>query len=121
MSAAQLDLDTIATRAEAVPDWNITGNTIWVTDYDPSDPTGETPMQRPVGGAEGVWLDHIAAMNPETTLALVDEVRRLRAVEARVMAMADDLSTCGGLGFLSGPEVADGVVNRVRAIVGAAS
>jgi len=73
------DLAELRRIAEAVPEWNITGNTIWVTDHDPSDPTGQTPMQQPVGGAEGPWLEHIATFDPPTVLDLLD---RLEAAEA---------------------------------------
>lgn len=65
-------------RAEAAgQEWNADvepGDSLhlWVTDYDPSDPTGQTPMQRLVGGADAPWSEHIASWHPAVALAIAD-------------------------------------------------
>lgn len=64
-------------RAEAAGEWNADvapGDSLhlWVTDYDPSDPTGQTAMQRLVGGADAPWSEHIAAADPPFMLAVAD-------------------------------------------------
>ena len=65
-------------RAEAAGrDWNADvapGDSLhlWVIDHDPSDPTGQTPMQRLVGGADAPWSEHIAGMHPAVALAVAD-------------------------------------------------
>lgn len=65
-------------RAEAAGrDWNADcepGDSLhlWVTDYDPSDPTGQTAMQRLVGGADAPWSEHIASWHPAVALAVAD-------------------------------------------------
>lgn len=45
---------------------------LWVTDYDPSDHTGQTAMQRLVGGADAPWSEHIASWSPDVALAVAD-------------------------------------------------
>ena len=65
-------------RAEAAgSEWNADvepGDSLhlWVTDCDPSDPTGETAMQRLVGGADAPWSEHIASWHPAVALAVAD-------------------------------------------------
>lgn len=64
-------------RAEAAREWNADvepGDSLhlWVTDHDPSDPTGQTAMQRLVGGADAPWSEHIAAADPPFMLAVAD-------------------------------------------------
>lgn len=64
-------------RAKAVSEWNADvqpGDSLhlWVTDYDPRDPTGQTPMQRLVGGADAPWSEHIASWHPAVALAVAD-------------------------------------------------
>ena len=64
-------------RAEAAREWNADvepGDSLhlWVADYDPSDPTGQTGMQRLVGGADAPWSEHIAAADPPFMLAVAD-------------------------------------------------
>ena len=65
-------------RAEAAGrDWNADcdpGDSLhlWVTDYDPSDPSGQTAMQRVVGGADFPWSDHIASWHPAVALTVAE-------------------------------------------------
>lgn len=58
--------------AGRVPEWNMDSGHLWVVDYDPSDPTGQTAMQRPVGGADEPWASFIAMMAPPVALAMAD-------------------------------------------------
>jgi hypothetical protein len=88
-----VDLDALVALAEAVPEWNWTGNTLWITDYDPSDPTGETAMQRPVGGADGPWAEYLAACDPATVLGLVERAKEANRLRAAITALADELET----------------------------
>lgn len=64
-------------RAGAAREWNAdvqSGDSLhlWVPDYDPSDPSGQTAMQRLVGGADAPWSDYIALMSPPVALRLAD-------------------------------------------------
>lgn len=74
MSADRLRLAASKLResAKAVPDWNWDDGNLWIVDYDPSDPSGQTAMQRPVGGADEPWASYIALMAPPVALALAD-------------------------------------------------
>lgn len=70
-------------RAEASRDWNADvepGDSLhlWVIEHDPSDPTGQTPMQRMVGGADAPWSDHIASWQPAVALAVADWLAGVR-------------------------------------------
>lgn len=60
-------------RAEAVTSggqW--TGGHYWITDYDPSDPTGQTAMQRLIGGMDSPDCDHYSAWPPPVALAVAE-------------------------------------------------
>ena len=64
-------------RAEAAGQWNADvepGDSLhlWVEDFDPSDPSGQTAMQRVVGGADAPWSEHIASWHPAVALAVAD-------------------------------------------------
>lgn len=60
-------------RAEgATSDAEWSNGNYWVTDYDPSDPTGQTPMQRLLGGMDGPDADHFEAWTQEVALAVAD-------------------------------------------------
>lgn len=49
-----------------------TGQHYWVTDYDPSDPSGQTAMQRLVGGMDAPDCDHYSSWHPAVALAVAD-------------------------------------------------
>ena len=49
-----------------------TGSHYWVTDHDPSDPSGQTAMQRLVGGMDEPDCDHYSAWHPAVALAVAD-------------------------------------------------
>lgn len=46
------------------------GGNYWITDYDPSDPTGQTAMQRLIGGMNEPDADHYANLTPAVALAV---------------------------------------------------
>lgn len=49
-----------------------TGTHYWVEDYDPSDPSGQTSMQRLVGGMDAPDCDHYSSWHPAVALAVAD-------------------------------------------------
>ena len=79
-------------RAEAAgSEWNADvepGDSLhlWVTDCDPSDPTGETAMQRLVGGADAPWSEHIASWHPAVALAVADWLDEVGATDDDAIA-----------------------------------
>jgi hypothetical protein len=86
-------------RAESVTSgaqW--TGGHYWITDYDPSDPSGQTAMQRLIGGMDGPDADHYSALTPPVALVIADALRDIDAaigwgdwmsVEAAIRKVAD--------------------------------
>lgn len=60
-------------RAEAVTSgaqW--TDGNYWITDYDPSDPSGQTAMQRLIGGMDAPDHEHYSSWHPAVALAVAD-------------------------------------------------
>ena len=59
-------------RAKAVtPGATWTGGHCWITDHDPSDPSGQTAMQREIGGVSSDGdAEHIASWHPAVALAV---------------------------------------------------
>lgn len=78
-------------RAEAADRyWNadvVPGDSLhlWVPDYDPSDPSGQTAMQRVVGGAESPLAEHIASWHPAVALAVADWLDACLARDPRAL------------------------------------
>lgn len=54
-----------------------TGQHYWVSDYDPSDPSGQTAMQRLVGGMDAPDCDHYSSWHPAVALAVADLLVRV--------------------------------------------
>lgn len=44
----------------------------WITDYDPSDPSGQTAMQRLIGGMDSPDAGHYSSWHPAVALAVAD-------------------------------------------------
>lgn len=64
-------------RAEAATSgaqW--TGSHYWIEDYDPSDPSGQTSMQRLIGGMDAPDSDHYSSWHPAVALAVADWLDR---------------------------------------------
>jgi len=60
-------------RANAVTsDATWTDTHYWVTDYDPSDPSGQTAMQRLIGGMDAPDCHHYSSWPPAVALAVAD-------------------------------------------------
>lgn len=48
------------------------GGKYWIPDYDPSDPTGQTAMQRLIGGMDESDAEHYSRWHPDMALMVAD-------------------------------------------------
>lgn len=93
-------------RAQAADrEWNadiVPGDSLhlWVTDYDPSDPSGQTAMQRIVGGAESPWAEHISSWHPLVALDVADLLNNVIGAQPHDIAAIERDALAVALSYL---------------------